>query len=82
MSLLRRFSIAIVALVGTLFAFAPVFAQAPGKQPNIIMIMGDDIGWSNIGAYNQGVMAMRTPNLDKLASEGMRFTDYLSLIHI
>jgi arylsulfatase len=46
------------------------------QQPNIIVIMGDDIGWSNIGAYNQGIMAGRTPNLDRLASEGMRFTDY------
>ena len=40
------------------------------------MIMGDDIGWFNIGAYNQGIMAGRTPNLDRLAAEGMRFTDY------
>jgi arylsulfatase len=43
---------------------------------NIIFIMGDDIGWFNIGAYNQGIMAGRTPHLDKLAAEGMRFTDY------
>jgi arylsulfatase A-like enzyme len=45
-------------------------------QPNIIAIMGDDIGWFNIGAYHQGMMAGRTPNLDRLAAEGMRFTDY------
>jgi arylsulfatase A-like enzyme len=45
-------------------------------QPNIIAIMGDDIGWFNIGAYNRGIMAGRTPNLDKLAAEGMLFTDY------
>ena len=51
-------------------------AEAQSQQPNIIFIMGDDIGWSNIGAYNQGIMAGRTPNLDRLASEGMRFTDY------
>ena len=38
--------------------------------------MGDDIGWFNIGAYHQGIMAGRTPNLDQLAAEGMRFTDY------
>jgi arylsulfatase A-like enzyme len=38
--------------------------------------MGDDIGWFNVGAYNQGIMSGRTPNLDKLAGEGMRFTDY------
>jgi len=41
-----------------------------GQQPNIIVIMGDDIGWSNIGVYNQGIMAGRTPNLDRMASEG------------
>ena len=52
-------------------------ALAPtGGKPNIIFVMGDDIGWFNIGAYHQGMMAGRTPNLDRLASEGMRFTDY------
>ena len=55
----------------------PVTAKAtPGKKPNVVFIMGDDVGWSNIGVYNQGIMAGRTPNLDQLASEGMRFTDY------
>jgi arylsulfatase A-like enzyme len=51
-------------------------AHAQTSPPNIIVVMGDDIGWANIGAYNQGVMSGRTPNLDKLAAEGMRFTDY------
>jgi arylsulfatase len=51
-------------------------ALAQQQRPNIVFIMGDDIGWFNIGAYHQGIMASRTPNLDKLASEGMRFTDY------
>jgi arylsulfatase len=55
-------------------AAGPAVAQQ--KKPNIIMIMGDDIGWSNIGVYNQGIMSGRTRNLDGLASEGMRFTDY------
>src|SRR5262245_2138286 len=50
--------------------------QQPQRKPNIIFIMGDDVGWFNIGAYHQGMMAGRTPNLDKLAGEGMRFTDY------
>lgn len=49
---------------------------AETKQPNIIVVMGDDIGWFNIGAYHQGMMAGRTPNLDRMAAEGMRFTDY------
>ncbi len=49
--------------------------SAPGK-PNILFIMADDVGWFNIGAYHRGMMAGRTPNLDRLASEGMMFTDY------
>jgi arylsulfatase A-like enzyme len=51
-------------------------AMAQDKKPNILVIMGDDIGWFNLGSYNQGIMLETTPNLDKLASEGMRFTDY------
>jgi arylsulfatase len=43
-------------------------APAGGKKPNIVFIMGDDIGWFNIGAYHQGIMSGKTPNLDKLAS--------------
>jgi arylsulfatase len=45
-------------------------------RPNILVIMGDDIGMWNIGAYHRGLMAGRTPNLDKMAKEGMLFTDY------
>jgi arylsulfatase A-like enzyme len=52
-------------------------AAAPqAARPNIIVIMGDDIGVWNIGAYHRGMMAGRTPHLDKLAAEGMLFTDY------
>jgi arylsulfatase A-like enzyme len=54
----------------------PTAAHADAQKPNIIVIMGDDIGWSNIGVYNQGIMAGRTPNLDEMAGQGMRFTDY------
>ena len=57
------------------FAGPAVQAQTP-TQPNIVVIMGDDVGWFNIGAYHRGIMAGRTPNLDRLASEGMMFTDY------
>jgi arylsulfatase len=45
-------------------------------KPNILFIMADDVGWFNIGAYHQGMMASRTPNIDQLAAEGTRFTDY------
>lgn len=50
--------------------------QTENKKPNILVIMGDDVGWFNIGAYHRGIMSGKTPNLDKLASEGMLFTDY------
>jgi arylsulfatase A-like enzyme len=67
----------VLATVATLLgvAGAPA-AKAQEKKPNILVIMGDDIGISNIGAYGRGLMAGRTPNLDKLAKEGMLFTDY------
>lgn len=69
-----------VAIVLAAILVAPAFitgsAFSADKQPNVLFIMGDDIGWFNIGAYHQGIMAGRTPNLDKLAAEGMRFTDY------
>lgn len=51
-------------------------ADETPKKPNILVIMGDDVGWFNIGAYHRGMMSGKTPNLDKLASEGMLFTDY------
>jgi arylsulfatase A-like enzyme len=51
-------------------------AQAADKKPNIVVIMGDDIGMWNIGAYHRGLMAGRTPNLDRIAAEGVIFTDY------
>src|SRR4030081_953938 len=62
---------ATVALIG---AAGPL--QAEEKKPNIVVIMGDDIGMWNIGAYHRGLMAGKTPNLDKMAKEGMLFTDY------
>jgi arylsulfatase len=73
MSLRKLFFVFIAAV--TLPLFATSLAQAQGK-PNIILIMGDDVGWANIGVYNQGIMAGRTPNLDTLAAQGTRFTDY------
>jgi len=66
-----------LAAVATLFsASTPAAAKAQEKKPNIVVIMGDDIGMWNIGAYHRGLMAGKTPNLDKLAKEGMLFTDY------
>jgi arylsulfatase len=54
----------------------PAAAAAGASKPNIVFIMGDDIGMWNIGAYSRGMMAGSTPNLNKMAKEGMLFTDY------
>lgn len=65
------------AMAATLISqTVPPAAFSAEKQPNIVFIMGDDIGWFNIGAYHQGIMAGKTPNIDRMAAEGMRFTDY------
>ena len=49
-------------------------AQSTGK-PNIVVIWGDDIGLLNLSCYSGGLMGYRTPNIDRIAQEGMRFTD-------
>ena len=49
---------------------------ADAKKPNILVIMGDDIGIFNVSAYNMGMMGYRTPNIDQIAKEGALFTDF------
>ncbi len=65
----------ITLLTLCLLMVASVSAQ---KKPNILVIWGDDIGQSNISAYTMGMMGYRTPNIDRVADEGMIFTDYYS----
>ena len=77
--LLGGTTLAAASTLGTAASIQLAQAQQPtasGRPPNILVIMGDDVGWFNIGAYHQGIMSGKTPNLDKLAAEGMRFTDY------
>ena len=50
-------------------------ANAEGNKPNILVIWGDDIGQSNISAYTRGLMGYQTPNIDRIANEGILFTD-------
>src|SRR5215470_2986000 len=56
-------------------AVVPVDATAQATKPNIVIIWGDDIGQSNVSAYSHGVMGYQTPNIDRVAREGMMFTD-------
>ena len=79
---LLRTGLGVVALVTAVLASCNESPQIDGQavtvepKPNIVFIMAGDVGWFNIGAYHQGLMAGRTPNIDSLASQGMRFTDY------
>ena len=67
-------------LLGLLVVFtAAAMTDSPAsaqQKPNIVIIWGDDIGQSNISAYSRGVMGYKTPNIDRVAKEGMMFTDY------
>jgi arylsulfatase len=73
---MRKFSVAL-ALAAPLTFGGSAGAQtaAPGK-PNILVVWGDDVGQSNISAYTMGLVGYRTPNIDRIAKEGMIFTDY------
>ena len=64
------------ALVAPATASAQQQQQQQQQKPNILVIMGDDIGYWNISAYNRGQMGYRTPNIDRIANEGAIFTDY------
>ena len=74
----RRGSVPFIVLTAVALATGSALPAAAqdAKKPNIVVIMGDDVGWFNIGAYHRGVMSGKTPNLDQLATQGMMFTDY------
>ena len=67
-----------IKLGGVLLLLSSLFAQVSlaADKPNILVIWGDDIGITNISAYSDGIMGYHTPNIDRIANEGIRFTDY------
>jgi arylsulfatase A-like enzyme len=69
-------SILTVLVASASMMCAVVASHAADKKPNIVFIMGDDVGWFNVEPYHQGIMSGKTPNLMRLAREGVRFTDY------
>ena len=75
MNLKNMTKVATLFMVVMGFAFAN-HAEAQNKKPNILVIWGDDIGRSNISAYTMGMMGYQTPNIDRIAKEGIIFTDY------
>jgi arylsulfatase A-like enzyme len=68
-----RMAAPIASLLVAVFS-APAISAA--DKPNILVIWGDDIGWSNISAYHRGMLGGSTPNIDRIANEGAIFTDY------
>ena len=76
MSIARNICLGLLtSLAAVTVASTPAAAQQQ-QRPNIVVIMGDDIGWFNFGAYHRGIMAGKTPNIDQIAAGGMLFTDY------
>jgi arylsulfatase len=73
----ERSQLALTLVIAVLWMPAGgAIAQTAGKQPNILVIWGDDIGYWNVSAYNQGMMGYQTPSIDRIAAEGAMFTDW------
>jgi arylsulfatase A-like enzyme len=75
-SLLAASGLTQTGLTRSAQAQQPASGQPVGGRPNILVIFGDDIGQTNVSAYSMGLMGYRTPNIDRIAKEGMIFTDY------
>ena len=75
MKSLKRVVLALGAGLAFLMLMCALALAAGPKKPDILVIWGDDIGQSNISAYTKGVMGYRTPNIDRIANEGMIFND-------
>src|SRR5215472_14357623 len=69
----KRLSFALVGAL-CLLVVCPAAMHGQGKKPNILFIMGDDIGWYNTSIYNRGDMGFQTPNIDRIGKEGALFT--------
>lgn len=77
MKFTRKLLLGLFAVFASVFvASAPATAQQQQQKPNILFIMGDDIGWMQPSIYHRGLMVGETPNIDKIGQEGAMFTDY------
>ena len=72
---MKRVSSKLLMALGITVATVVVPTQLMAKKPNILAIWGDDVGWFNVSAYNRGMMGYKTPNIDKIADDGILFTD-------
>jgi arylsulfatase A-like enzyme len=73
-AIVQVITLMVILTMGAGFARAQQQADK-SSLPNILVIMGDDIGYWNLSTYNQGMMGYRTPNIDSIANDGMKFTD-------
>src|SRR5262245_17457472 len=79
MTVLRNLRLALLAFVAVgMMASTPAVAQQQQK-PNILFIMGDDIGWMQPSIYHRGLMVGETPNIDRIGNEGAIFMDYVAM---
>ena len=83
MSVLTDFRLGILVALAATLVGAPASAEdnaaAPGRKPNILFIMGDDIGWMQPSIYHRGLMVGETPNIDRIGNEGAIFMDYVAM---
>ncbi|MGA7478969.1 MAG: sulfatase-like hydrolase/transferase, partial [Azonexus sp.] len=77
---MKRFLYSLTLAVAAAFLLTAPASAAPaagsGKKPNILFIMGDDIGWMQPSIYHQGLMVGETPNIDRIGHEGAKFMTY------
>jgi arylsulfatase len=72
----RKLIITALGFLSVCFVATPGTANAQTKKPNILVIFGDDIGITNISAYSDGLLGYETPNIDRIAKEGIQFLQY------
>jgi arylsulfatase len=73
---MQHYGLSLLTAGATLYGVTSPVHAADAKKPNILIIMGDDIGYWNVSAYNQGMMGFHTPNIDSIAKQGALFTDF------
>ena len=78
MNIKRKISLALLTLLASVFVLAPQASAQPPQKPNILFIMGDDIGLMQPSIYHRGLMVGETPNIDRIGNEGANFTDYIA----
>ena len=79
MRLTRVIRLAALTLLAAMTAWSPLASAQQQQKPNILFIMGDDIGWMQPSIYHRGLMVGETPNIDRIGNEGAIFMDYVAM---